>query len=108
MKRTIAYQTVDGKTFHDRRQAAAHEVAVVRVKRITDFLTAKFEVKAGDKVSLEQIAEKISEHANDFAELVSARATKRYIKKTGNVAAATGLVGRRPRGAVVLQKALAS
>jgi hypothetical protein len=98
MKKQVHYETFDGKVFPDRAQAAAHEVAVMRVKRITDFFTTHFAVSARDKVSVEDIAAKIGENSIEFADLVSTRATRRYLDKAGPSAAATAVVGRRPRG----------
>lgn len=104
MKRQIQYVAFDGKSFPDRRQAANYEVSIIRVRRITEFLCKEFATKAHDKVSLEEVAKKIGDHAIDFAELVSARATRRFLEKPGNAVPGIGLVGRRPRA----QKAASS
>lgn len=69
---------------------------MVRVKRIAEFLSKELEVKASDKVSVEAVAAKIGDKAIDFAELVSARATRRFLAKSGG-SVSVGLVGRRPR-----------
>lgn len=98
MKRVIVYNTQDGKQFPDRRQAAAHETNIVRVARITEFLVAKLPQKSVTKEQLDLIANTIGENAIDFSELISARATRRFLAKGGNVVPAP--VGKRPRGAV--------
>jgi hypothetical protein len=96
MKRTIQYQTFDGKMFADRRAAAAHEVDSTRIKRIADFFAKHVNSKPTDSALLETAAKQIVEHAVEFAELISARATRRHLLRAGSSSSVA--VGRRPRG----------
>lgn len=84
MKRKIEYIAEDGTVFGTRAEAATYEVNSARKKRVIDFLKKHLnmtEVESAS-VTVPNLVEIVIAHASEFADVLSARATKRQLRQT--------------------------
>lgn len=83
MKRKIEYIAEDGSVFPTRAACQTYEVNTARRERIKAFFTSRLpsEVASTLGVGIDSVVETLIKHATEFAEVLSARATRRELRK---------------------------
>ena len=76
LKKTVQYTTRDGKTFTKRKDALAHEIHVIRMENVVNFLNARLKDTVIEEELKSRLADVISKNANEFALAISARAAR--------------------------------
>lgn len=83
MKRKIEYIAEDGNAFPTRAACQTYEVNTARRERMKSFFTSRLALttETAKTVDIDAVVEIVIKHATEFAEVLSARATKRELRK---------------------------
>jgi hypothetical protein len=83
MKRKIEYIAEDGHAFPTRAACQVYEVDTARRERMKSFFLSKMALNAETMKSVDigAVIETVIKHATEFAEVLSARATRRELRK---------------------------